>query len=120
MYWRQMNPHVRIALIGTHHESTRLGNCEIYPCKRGPSRKEFIPKVSARGTGEVNRIFTARIRPEVFMKDFANLALTQMNGWHHNVAGRLMCKLNNPLAQVRVNHFDTLPFKVRIEMAFFR
>ena len=54
------------------------------------------------------------------VEGFAHIFLFQVNGGQHNVARRLIPKLDNPLAQIGIYHLDSVLNQVRIQVAFLR
>ena len=56
-------------------------------------------------------------RPQMLVERLAHFSLLDVNGRQHDVAGRLLPQLDDPFAQVGVDHFDAMPFEIRVEVA---
>ena len=58
------------------------------------------------------------IRNTFLLEKFAHIVVVQVDGWHHDMAGRLTLQLDDALAKVGLYHFDASFLKIGIHATF--
>ncbi len=119
MQIRQRASQVGIALVGTDDECPLVCQRKIDARHRRIGTKKFFAQMLACGTGQVMRIGTGDVGSEMFAENFGDALFFHMNRRQHDMAGRFMRQLHDPLAEVRIGHVDTQRLQMRIEPALF-
>src|SRR5690606_1071667 len=115
----KVDAHVGVTFIRTNYKTASFRDSEIHSCQRSVGQQEFFTQVASCRLREFLWIVFASTCPNLFMKDVADLLLLEMNGRHHDMAGRFAQELHDAFSQVGVHHFDTVLLEIRVKMAFF-
>ncbi len=116
---RNRNSQVGIPFVGANNDSPGFCNRKVDAGNSSFGRYELLPQVIPSGSGQKYRIGVSFGCADVLVKRLTNLFLLDMDGWQHDVAWWFVSQLDDPLAQVGVDHLDVVLFQKRIEMTFF-
>src|SRR5581483_8508108 len=114
---RQRGAEIGIAFVRADDDSAGLRDCEVHSGQAGVRGEELLAQVLPRRFGERLGIGEPLRCAQLLVEQVADLLLLQVDGGHHDVRGRLVPELDDPLAQIGVHHLDAALFQVRIEVA---
>ena len=117
MHRRQVHAQIGVALVGAHHHGAGFSNGEIHARNGHLSGQELGPQVLAGGFGEALGVVFTFFGAQVRVERVAHVLLFQVDGGQHNVAGRLVPELNNPLAQIGVHHLHAVLHQIWVQVA---
>ena len=109
---------VGVAFVGADDNTARFGDGEVHARDARLRGDELVAQVPPRRLGQIVRVGRPLFRPQAFVKQLADFFLLDVDGRQHDVARRLVAKLHDPFAQIRVNDFDAVLLEIRIQVAF--
>ena len=78
--------------------------------------EESLPQMVTRFVRKIRWVRCTLGRADVLVHRLANFFFLDMNGWQHNVAWRLFTQLNQPLAQIGIDDFQSTRDQIRVQM----
>ena len=120
MEFRAARTHVGITLVGADNDVASLSNAEVGTSHTCVSRQELVAEAEACPISKERGVVIALlIADALLLKQLAHVIVTQVDGWHDDVARCLPLQLDNPFAEVGLHHFDTTFLKIRIHTTLF-
>ena len=101
-------PQIGVALVGADCEGPLRGHGEIDARHGDVGREELAAQMFARLVRQVGGIAVAPRRAEFPFEEFAHLLAPHMDRRQHDMAGRTVHQLHDPLAQVALHGIDPL------------
>ena len=112
VYIGQMNTHVGVSFVGTHHKTTRFGNGEVDTREGYFTGQECIAQVLSGGFGQVLRIGSSFVGAQVFVKRIAQHPLLS-GEWQAAQCGRVGSPRNCTIRSPRSLSITSMPCRVR-------
>ena len=128
--------HVGVAFVGADYNVARLGDAEVATGHTAVGMHEVVAQVIAGSTGEIGGV-GAGVPVVAFLQEAFGSACTMLlddallaeagghllagdvDGGHHDVAGRYLHELKDALAKVGLDHVDAVLNEVVVQMALF-
>src|SRR2546426_5589392 len=107
MEWRHSSANIGISFIGADHEGSRFGDCEITPGHARSRREKSRTSIVPHELGKMLRVVIARIGAYGASEQLSHVLARLVDGWEHNMAGRLAIKLLDSFAQIRFDDLDS-------------